>query len=186
MTRLYGRFSPVLFSAWFLFAACHSTKHVSVSRTETSNNSTDYKPLKKGELKRKYAAVLGVAPGKIKDERLYYFIDDWYGTPYKWGGNDQRGVDCSGLVCQLYSNVYGVKLRRTAAQQHGESRNFKRKKKFKEGDLVYFRSQGKEPTHVGVYLKNGYFFHAGTKGVTINHLDDMYWKRTYMGGGKVR
>jgi probable lipoprotein NlpC len=144
-------------------------------------------PLKKKELKKKYATVLKTSPKKIKNPRLYYFIDDWYGVPYKWGGNNQTGVDCSGLVCQLYKAVYGVEIKRTVAAQKEDSNNFRRKKKFREGDLVYFKIQGDDADHVGIYLKNGYFVHSSkSKGVMISSLNDSFWQKVYNRGGKVR
>jgi len=145
------------------------------------------KPLRKRELKQKYASILKTTPGKIKNRRLYYFIDDWYGVTYKWGGNTQSGVDCSGLVCQLYKDVYGVKVKRTVATQHQETRNFKRMRRLREGDFVYFRTEGNKLNHVGIYLRNGYFVHASqSKGVAINNLEEDFWQRVYAGGGKVK
>jgi len=145
-----------------------------------------YTPLRKKELRRKYASILQTRPGTIKNKRLYYFIDEWSGVHYKWGGNDKNGVDCSGFVHQLYQSVYGVKIRRTVATLHEETRNFRKLRKLREGDLVYFKEED-DPSHVGVYLRNGYFVHSskGT-GVHISNLKESYWQKTFAGGGKVR
>ena len=49
----------------------------------------------------KYSELLGVDKGDIQNGRLYAFIDDWYGTAYKFGGLDKGGIDCSGLAFLL-------------------------------------------------------------------------------------
>src|SRR5688572_27562619 len=112
--------------------SCHSSRQASQAPLQTADNShktvsqkpkqdlkeespsySKRRPLRKKALKRKYAAILNTSPDKIKNKRLYYFIDDWYGVKYKWGGNSHSGVDCSGLVCQLYKHVYGLNIKRT-------------------------------------------------------------------------
>jgi len=168
---------PVLAIIIFLLTSCHSARRVATSTKQ---------PLSKKELKRKYATVLHTKPNKIRNKKLYYFIDDWNGVCYKWGGNDQSGVDCSGFAHELYLAVYGLKIKRTVATQHATTRNFKRKRKLREGDLVYFKEDD-DPSHVGIYLKNNYFVHSSKgKGVHISNLNETYWHKTYTGGGKVK
>ena len=41
----------------------------------------------------------------------------WLGTPYRYGGADRRGTDCSGLVMELYRSVCATKLPRTTVEQ---------------------------------------------------------------------
>ena len=193
-----------LFAALLLLASCHSSRQAAYTpgstpttinnkQTITRLDSEGYpyqrekKQLRRKELKRKYAALLHTKPKKIKNKKLYYFIDDWYGVEYKWGGNDQAGVDCSGLIVKLYEQVYNLKLKRTVALQHDDTRNFRRQRRFREGDLVYFNTVGDDASHVGVYLKNGYFVHsAKSRGVSISNLKEPYWKKVFAGGGKVR
>lgn len=172
--RIVCTFLVFILSVPLLFSSCSASK------------SAGQKPLSKRALKRKYSALLQTKPRKIKNKKLYYFIDDWYGVKYKWGGNDKSGVDCSGFAKNLYTSVYDVNIKRTVATQHASTRNFRRKGRLREGDLVYFREQ-EDPSHVGVYLKNGFFVHSAKgKGVHISSLKDDYWKRNYVGGGKVK
>jgi lipoprotein Spr len=194
-------------SGILLFSACHTSRQtVQSSPNNVKQPVNNYEiakekdhhepkvirhnskqPLRKKALKRKYAAILKTSPSKIKNKKLYYFIDDWYGVKYRWGGNNQSGVDCSGLVCQLYKNVYGLNIKRTVATQHDDTRNFRRKRRLKEGDLIYFKTEGDDLSHVGIYLRNGYFLHSSkSKGVAINSIYETYWQRVYAGGGKVR
>ena len=61
-------------------------------KKETSTSSVS-----SGSLAKKYAELLKVDEDEIKNKKLFQFIDSWYGTPYLYGGNDKKGVDCSGL-----------------------------------------------------------------------------------------
>src|ERR1700741_114846 len=64
----------------------------------------------------KYSAMMGVNRNQIQNGRLYAFIDQWMGTPYKFGGQDHDGIDCSGLSQLLEQEVYGITLPRTTSQ----------------------------------------------------------------------
>src|SRR6266496_3940610 len=46
----------------------------------------------------KYAAYLRISPDSLQNVTLYTFIDKWMKTPYKYGGNDEKGIDCSGFI----------------------------------------------------------------------------------------
>ena len=122
----------------------------------------------------------------------------YIGTPYKWGGNDKKGIDCSGLLVRSFESV-GMKLPRTTSQQVDMGRNIKLKRKInwlrgkpvslsksKEGDLVFFAfgKSRREVTHVGLVsnIKNNSdikFIHASSsKGVVETQLiRDYYLKR---------
>jgi len=57
----------------------------------------------------------------------------------------------------------------------------------KEGDLVFFNTDGKKISHVGVYLQNNKFVHASTKkGVMISDLNEPYFKKTYVHAARVK
>lgn len=134
----------------------------------------------------KYASMVNVDAKYIGNPQLYRFIDEWYGTEYKWGGEDNTGIDCSAFSQKLYDEVYNVGLRRTSKQQHRESDRFKHIEDAMQGDLVFFRVRRFRISHVGVYLANGYFVHASSsQGVVISNLNDRYWHRRYAGCGRV-
>lgn len=169
-----------------LFASCGPSKKIhSADPGEKGENVSRGRMLDKNELREKYAALMQVSPRKIRNLRLYAFIENWYNTPYRYGGNSQSGVDCSGLVQQLYRNVYGRNITRQSASQYKESRRFRRKRRLDEGDLVFFTTTGKTISHVGVYLQNDYFVHASPRGVVLSNLQETYWKRCFRAGGKL-
>jgi len=120
----------------------------------------------------KYSAMMGVDKSEIRNGRLYAFIDQWWGTPYKYGGQDKSGVDCSALVQTLEQEVYGISIPRTTSQQVNVIKR-KYEEELQEGDLVFFDYDGGKFNHVGVYLQNGYLVHASSiRGVTIVRLHD--------------
>lgn len=134
----------------------------------------------------KLADLMGSQNGSLQNNQLHSFINKWYGTRYRLGGDDQRGIDCSGFSRKLYGDVYGVELTRTAMDQYKACKRQKKTDGAEEGDLVFFRQHGKRITHVGVYLANDYFIHSSTsQGVVISSLKEAYWHKHYVGIGKV-
>ena len=138
----------------------------------------------------KYAAYLKIDPDSLKNIVLYMFIDKWMKTPYKYGGNDENGIDCSGFIQRLLSDVYNIQVPRTSAQQFFTKNvePFHDNTYFSEGDLVFFRTVPGNPiSHVGLYLHNRYFINASTSsGVSLANLDDPYWKKRFVAAGRVR
>ena len=74
----------------------------------------------------------------------------YIGTPYKWGGNDKKGIDCSGLLVKSFESV-GMKIPRTTAQQIDIGKRVSLRKS-REGDLVFFAfgKSRRKVTHVGL------------------------------------
>jgi probable lipoprotein NlpC len=125
-----------------------------------------------GFIAEKYAQLMGVNESDITNGRLYNFIEQWYGTPYKFGGLDHDGVDCSGLTLLLQQQVYGITIPRNTGKQVNAIKR-KYENELQEGDLVFFDFDGKKFSHVGVYLQNGYLVHASTRrGVMVVNLRD--------------
>lgn len=109
----------------------------------------------------------------------------WKGTPYKYGGNDLNGVDCSAFVQNTYHSKLGHAIPRTTRTQIRVGQKVS-KNQLKIGDVVFFKT-GKNSLHNGIYIGNSQFVHASTsKGVTISHLDNVYWKRTYYQSRRIR
>jgi len=112
------------------------------------------------------------------EQRLRAEASRWQGTPHKMGGNDFRGVDCSGLVRKIYQDVFGIQVPRTAGRQAGLGVGVG-KNELEPGDLVFFKPPGKK-NHVGIYLGKGEFVHTSARrGVMISKMSLNYWKRYY-------
>lgn len=110
----------------------------------------------------------------------------WLGTPYRYGGNDRSGVDCSGFVLQVYKKAVELKLPRTSTQQHQYCSTLDRSQ-LERGDLVFFSTNGTSSVgHVGIYVGNGNFIHASSsRGVIISSLDATYYAKNYFGAGRI-
>lgn len=134
-------------------------------------------------LQFKYAMLLDVNVESLKNISLLAFIDDWFGTRYRFGGTSKRGVDCSALTSALLLAVYGFNMPRTAREQYRATEHIGRDE-LKEGDLVFFNTRG-GVSHVGIYLGNDHFLQASSHGVTISSLDEHYYKKRFICGGRV-
>jgi lipoprotein Spr len=141
-------------------------------------------------LRVKYAAWLKTDPDSLKNMTLYQFIDKWMKTPYRWGGTDEKGIDCSAFMQRLLQDVYNIPVPRTSVEQFFTKNiePFHDGHYFAEGDLVFFATiPGKPVSHVGFYLQNRVFVNASSsQGVSLANLDDPYWKKRYVAGGRVK
>ncbi|MES2703238.1 MAG: NlpC/P60 family protein [Bacteroidota bacterium] len=147
--------------------------------TDEWNNEEEMAPLL-----TKYAEMVSLEPQELVNYPLYEFIDHWYGTRYKYGGDNSHGIDCSAFSKKLYDDVYCASLLRTSRQQHKHCERVD-EEDVTEGDLVFFRMRWRI-SHVGVYLANGYFVHASrSRGVVISSLGDKYWRKRFAGYGRM-
>lgn len=151
----------------------------SASITEMATSAIE----KLSALQFKYAMMMNVDVESLKNLSLLGFIDHWFGTRYHLGGTTKRGIDCSALTATLLLAVYGFNLPRTAREQYDATEHID-KDELKEGDLVFFNTHG-GVSHVGVYLENNYFLHASTHGVKISSLNDHYYSKKFICGGRV-
>jgi len=138
-------------------------------------------------LQFKYAILLDVPVEMINDNKLLELIESWYGTKYKYGGDNRQGVDCSGFTRSFMDSYYEVELSRRSEDQYLQCTKVK-KKKLRQGDLVFFKTRGAKGgvSHVGIYLCNNKFLHAATStGVMISDLDEDYYKARFVGGGRI-
>lgn len=139
---------------------------------------------KLSNLQFKYAMMINVDVESLKNLTLLGFIEDWFGTRYRYGGETKKGIDCSALTSALLMAVYGFAVPRTAQQQYDASEHIT-KEELKEGDLVFFNTTG-GVSHVGLYLENNYFVHSSSsQGVTISSLDDSYFSKRFIGAGRI-
>lgn len=130
---------------------------------------------------------LGIPLSPSGNLLLYDTIATWLGTPYRYSGSCEKGIDCSGFVNVLYDRVFG---KRIGARNSAEIYNSVYKldlSELKEGDLVFFRIYRKRISHVGLFLGNNKFVHASTsKGVIISDLNEPYYKKFFAGAGRLK
>ena len=131
-----------------------------------------------------------VAAGEKKavKELLNEAASKYFGAPYRRGGRSTKGMDCSGLVCEVYREVFGIDLPHSASGLYPLSLfNDAPLDYLQPGDLVFF-STGKKKriTHVGIYLSGGEFIHAArSNGVSVSTLGKKYWKEKILGAKRL-
>lgn len=133
----------------------------------------------------KYALLLDTEVESLPNTSLLDAVDEWYGVRYRVGGNTKSGVDCSGFTVAVYAAAYGMMLPRVSRDQYHMSRKISTTE-LKEGDLVFFNTNGRGVSHVGVYLGNNKFIHASvSRGVMVSDLFDNYYLRRFVGAGRI-
>jgi peptidoglycan DL-endopeptidase CwlO len=116
----------------------------------------------------RYCGVVGIAM-------------QYLGVPYRWGGADPSGFDCSGFSMYVFAKV-GVSLPHHAATQYGMGVAVS-KAELQPGDLVFFNGLG----HMGIYIGGGQFIHAPRTGdvVKISSLSQDWYARTWVGARRI-
>lgn len=107
------------------------------------------------------------------------------GTPYRNGGADPSGFDCSGFVRYVFAQI-GRQLPREVQAQFKAGRSIERDQ-VAAGDLVFFETVSKGASHVGIALGNGEFVHApSSRGVvrTERYTID-YWAKRWVGARRI-
>lgn len=108
----------------------------------------------------------------------------YLGVPYKFGGDTPKGFDCSGYLQYIFAQN-GMKIPRTADEQYKIGTSLSQSQ-LKTGDLVFFTTYEKGPSHCGLYLGDSKFIHASSsKGIHIDELSDAYWKPRYIGAKRI-
>ena len=112
---------------------------------------------------------------------------DYLGVRYRYGGTSRStGVDCSGLVLNVFQHSVGMRLPRTAAEQARVGVRVSRDQ-LKPGDLVFFNTSRRANSHVGIYIGNNRMLHAPRSGgvVRIEDISKKYWATRYNGARRI-
>ena len=120
-------------------------------------------------------------------ENLSIFALGMIGVNYRWGGTSpETGLDCSGLVRYVFSQVTGVTLPHSsqAISRVGSRVSVD---DLQPGDLVFFNTRRFAFSHVGIYLGDNRFLHAPSAGreVEIATLDKAYWQKRFNGARRL-
>jgi cell wall-associated NlpC family hydrolase len=160
----------LIISLLLLFSGCstkHYRQHSYPQKKDTSSKSTpravpSYKPKKQNWI----------------TTALYHEYKKWYRTPYKFGGINTNGLDCSSLIQIVYRDAFSISLPRTTKDQVKKG-YLVSKNSTKEGDLVFFKT-GFNTRHAGIIIEQDKFMHTSQKnGVSISSLSNPYWKSRY-------
>ncbi len=118
---------------------------------------------------------------KLTTAKIADYAKQFLGAPYKWGASSGKAFDCSGFTVYVMKK-FSVSLARTASAQFNSGTKIE-KNSLQEGDLVFFTTYKKGPSHVGLYIGDNKFIHASsaTGSVTITDLDTKYYKARYLG-----
>lgn len=111
----------------------------------------------------------------------------WLGTPYRYGGQERDGADCSGFVMQVFKAAANVALPRNSSAQYNYCEDLNRDE-LEVGDLVFFSSDrsGGNIAHVGMYIGDDKMIHASSsRGVIESSLSLNYYINHYVGAGRV-
>jgi cell wall-associated NlpC family hydrolase len=110
---------------------------------------------------------------------------NYLSTPYRFGGNSRKGIDCSAFVQQVFREVE-VELPRSAREQFRVGDNIDREQ-LQKGDLLFFRTYAKYPSHVGIYLGDGKMIHASSRSrrVVVTSIDQPYYRQRFIGAKRI-
>ena len=102
------------------------------------------------------------------------------GRPYKFKGDSPAGFDCSGLVRYSYLSA-GMDVPH-GAKELVQATTAISSRMMRKGDLLFFGENGRNYSHVGIYLENNLFVHAPSSGgkVRKDSLNDPYWKKSFL------
>jgi cell wall-associated NlpC family hydrolase len=122
--------------------------------------------------------------GGSEKERRARVVDTakkYLGVKYKYGGVNPSGFDCSGLVMYVFRKN-GIDISRVLKEQYYSGRRVALNNA-KPGDLVFFNTNGRNLSHVGIYIGDHRFIHAPTTGKKVSYatVDNGYWKKRYVG-----
>ena len=107
------------------------------------------------------------------------------GAPYRNGGTDPAGVDCSGFTQYVFS-LHGVALPREVRDQFRLGRSIKTDE-IVAGDLLFFTTTDPGASHVAIALDSDQFVHApsSTGVVRVERLSSSYWRQRFLGARRV-
>jgi len=107
------------------------------------------------------------------------------GTPYRNGGTDPTGFDCSGFTQYVFAQ-HGLALPREVREQFHTGKAVK-VDKVAPGDLLFFTTTDPGASHVAIALGSDEFVHAPSSDgvVRVERLSSTYWQPRFLGARRV-
>jgi len=162
------------------------TEYTNSSELVITNTSSVETNLTEGNLESLTSSLAGSLTTSdlnysyVYDELMSKIIE-YINTPYLYGGTSKSGIDCSAFVQTVIYQAFGIALPRTSLEQStvGQDVNIE---DLQFGDLLFFDTMSKgRVSHVGIYLKDGYFAHSGSRtGVAIADLRSDYYTSKFL------
>jgi len=108
------------------------------------------------------------------------------GAPYRDGGSDPSGFDCSGFVSYVFAQQ-GIYVPRTVSGQYAQGQPVQRDA-LSAGDLVFFSTVAPGASHVGLAISPDEFVHAPSSSgvVRVESLTAPYWSSRFVGSRRIR
>jgi peptidoglycan endopeptidase LytE len=146
--------------------------------TDTLAELTDLESDRPVDLAKTLEANQGLSSLK---KSAYSFL----GARYRFGGSSRSALDCSSFTQQVFREQ-SVILPRTAREQFYVGNEVMRGD-LKKGDLVFFQTYARFPSHVGIYLGNRKMIHASSREhrVVISSMDTPYYLSRYLGARRM-
>ncbi len=120
------------------------------------------------------------------DEALMYALS-LIGVKYRYGGDSAKtGFDCSGFVSHVFSETLSLQLPRSAIAMSKAGLKID-SSHLQPGDLVFYKTLKRAFSHVGLYIGDGRFVHAPSRGKTVEivEMNDAYWRKRFNGATRV-
>ncbi|WP_410513008.1 C40 family peptidase [Paenibacillus sp. BR2-3] len=124
------------------------------------------------------------AGSAFAESKMDQVIDKTIGSKYVAGGVSTSGFDCSGFTLYVFDKI-GIDLPHQSGSQY-QMGTAVSQSELRAGDLVFFNTNGKGVSHVGIYVGDGKFAHASSsRGVTISTLSESYYVNRYVGAKRI-
>jgi len=123
--------------------------------------------------------------GRFDEYALVGTALSFRGVPYRNGGSDPNGFDCSGFTQYVFAQ-YGIALPRAVREQFKQGKNVS-PNDVAPGDLIFFSTTEPGPSHVGIAVGGDEFVHApsSTGVVRVERIGSSYWGPRYLGARRV-
>lgn len=145
-----------------------------IEKNTVAEKQADVKELTKEEVKKNGSTA--------KVENIITAAKAQMGVRYQWGGTSPSGFDCSGFI-QFTFQQEDISTPRTVSELWNQSTAVSQPA---IGDIVFFETYKKGPSHAGIYIGNGQFIHASlSNGVVISALNENYWQARYLGSRRI-